>query len=99
MLEFIVLSENHSNGDMNGEFGLSLAVNFNGYKFLFDTGASNLFAVNARKLGFNVELFENIIFSHGHNDHTGGIVYIEKQKRIIAHPNIFKGRYSNDLSK
>ena len=94
MLEFIVLSENHSNGDLKGEFGLSLAVNCNNYKFLFDTGASELFAVNAQKMGFSVEVFDNIIFSHGHNDHTGGILYVEKPKRIIAHPNIFKERYS-----
>ena len=94
MLEFIVLSENHSNGDMEGEFGLSLAVKFDGYKFLFDTGASNLFSINAKKMGFSVDMFENVIFSHGHSDHSGGVVYIKEPKRIIAHPNIFKARYS-----
>lgn len=93
-MEFIVLSENHSNGSMQGEHGLSFAVSFNGYKFLFDTGNSDLFKINAQKMGFSVDYFENIVFSHGHSDHTNGILHLGKRKRIIAHPEVFRNRYS-----
>ena len=94
MLETIVLSENHDNGSMKGEFGLSLYVNFNGYKFLFDTGLSDLFLKNGKELGIDVDEIENVIISHGHSDHTNGLVYLKKPKRIIVHPEVFKDRYS-----
>ena len=94
MLEFVVLSENHGNCSLKGEAGLSLFVNFNGYKFLFDTGASDLFIENAKKLGINVEDIDNVVLSHGHSDHTNGIKFLKMEKRVIAHPLVFKERYS-----
>lgn len=94
MLNVVVLSENHSNCSLKGEPGLSLFVNFNGYKFLFDTGASDLFIQNAKKLGIDVEDVDNVVISHGHSDHTNGIKFLQMEKRIIAHPAIFKERYS-----
>ncbi|MBQ8425072.1 MAG: MBL fold metallo-hydrolase [Clostridia bacterium] len=95
MFNILVLSENRSNGKLEGEFGLSLLVNFNGYKFLFDTGASDLFIRNAKAFGIDVDIMaENVIISHGHSDHTNGLKYLKNAKRIILHPSAFKMRYS-----
>lgn len=99
MLNILVLSENHSNGKLMGEAGLSLLVNFNGFKFLFDTGASDLFIKNAKMLGIDVDsMAETVIISHGHSDHTNGLKYLKNPKRIILHPDAFKVRYSMRLN-
>lgn len=55
------------------EHGLSFYVELNGKKVLFDTGASERFIQNARKLGIDLSQVEILVISHGHYDHTGGI--------------------------
>ena len=46
----IILSDNIADGDFQGEWGLSIYIEYNGKNFLLDTGASNLFVQNANKL-------------------------------------------------
>ena len=41
----IVLSDNIADGDFQGEWGLSIYIEYNGKNFLLDTGASNLFVM------------------------------------------------------
>lgn len=59
---------------------------------LFDTGYSDVFMKNAKKMGIDLDRVNKIVLSHGHNDHTGGLVYYLKEKRnaeVIAHPDVF----------
>lgn len=58
---------------LQGEHGLSLLVEVEGHKVLFDTGASDLFIRNARLMGIDLREVEYLILSHGHRDHTGGL--------------------------
>ena len=46
-----VLIDNISCGEMEGEWGLSIYIEYNEKNILLDTGASDLFAKNAKKLG------------------------------------------------
>jgi 7,8-dihydropterin-6-yl-methyl-4-(beta-D-ribofuranosyl)aminobenzene 5'-phosphate synthase len=39
-------------------------------------------------------MVETVIISHGHSDHTNGLMYLKNPKRIILHPEAFKMRYS-----
>ncbi len=55
------------------EHGLSLYIEENGKKYLFDTGQSGVFLKNAKELGVNLEHLDGIILSHGHYDHCGGL--------------------------
>ncbi len=55
------------------EHGLSLYIEFDGKKILFDTGQTGAFLDNARKLDKPVEDVDYIIISHGHYDHSGGV--------------------------
>jgi len=89
-LKITVLSDNNSsNPEYKSEHGLSLLIEDHGKKYLFDTGASDLFCKNTNKLNIDCKDFTKVIISHGHYDHTGGLTQI-KNKDIYIHPDIFK---------
>ncbi len=94
MFKFIILSENRDNDIFKGEGGLSIYLEVNGNRFLLDTGYSSLFLDNASKLGIDVDNLDLVVFTHGHSDHTNGVTYLSPGKKIIIHPEGFKGRYS-----
>lgn len=56
------------------EHGLSFYIETVNHKLLMDTGATDAFLVNAEKLGVDLKKVEAVIVSHGHYDHTGGIL-------------------------
>lgn len=72
---FTVLAENHaaSSPFLNGEHGLSIFIETDDLNALFDTGSSNLFYKNSRKLEIEIYGADAIILSHGHCDHSGGL--------------------------
>lgn len=60
------------------EHGLSLYIETKKHKLLIDTGATEAFTGNARKLGVNLKQVDLLILSHGHYDHSGGILSFAK---------------------
>lgn len=54
--------------------GLSFYVETENHKMLFDTSPSDLVLLNARKLGVDLTAVDTVILSHGHYDHSGGIL-------------------------
>ena len=99
-LEIVVLAENRvgrGHPDLMAENGLSLYVTSPEGDFLFDTGLINAFLVNADLLGIDLgKKVHQIVFSHGHRDHTGGIyAYLKKFKQadMICHFNIFNRKF------
>jgi 7,8-dihydropterin-6-yl-methyl-4-(beta-D-ribofuranosyl)aminobenzene 5'-phosphate synthase len=78
------------------EHGLSLYIETDNKKILFDTGQSGLFLQNAQKLGINIENIDTLVLSHGHNDHTGGLYpFLEKNSKakVYAKKDIFTPKY------
>lgn len=80
-----------------GEPGLSFHIEDGKKSILFDTGYSDIVISNAKALNIDLSTVSNIVISHGHNDHTGGLRYLYndwylKNKRIIAHPYAFNNR-------
>jgi len=56
-----------------GEWGLSVYVEFEGKRYLLDTGASHLFAKNAGVMGVDLSKIDMGILSHAHFDHSDGM--------------------------
>lgn len=74
-LQITTLIENQcdDNGELLFEHGLSLYIESDGKKILFDTGQSGNFMKNAKVLGKDLNALDYCILSHGHYDHTGGL--------------------------
>lgn len=53
--------------------GLSLYIEHDEKKILFDLGPNNLYQKNAKKLGIGLKEVDYLIISHGHYDHGTGI--------------------------
>lgn len=72
-----------------GEFGLSFFVGSRKKKILFDTGSSGAFLANAAAMGIGLRDLDYVVLSHGHNDHTGGLVPLV---RYLAEERIRSGK-------
>jgi 7,8-dihydropterin-6-yl-methyl-4-(beta-D-ribofuranosyl)aminobenzene 5'-phosphate synthase len=79
------------------EHGLSILIEANKRKVLFDTGQSgDVFLHNVKKLNINLSKLDSIVLSHGHYDHTGGltsVLNVAKKPKIYVHPDVFRKKY------
>ena len=73
-MKITVLAENTSFSDsFRCEHGLSLFIETDACRILFDMGQTDLFAENAEKLGIDLTSVDFAVLSHGHYDHGGGL--------------------------
>lgn len=98
-IKITTLSENTATRmNLLAEWGLSILVEGDGYKILLDTGQSFSAAYNALALGIDLSQIDRIVFSHGHLDHTGGLLHIltmvKGKVEVIAHPDIWALKYA-----
>ena len=97
-----IITENTVVGKRDGlyaEHGFSLFLERPGLRMLFDTGPAGIATLhNAPRLGIDLRVADAIALSHGHADHTGGLLgvlrTIGKPIPVFAHPGIFGDRYS-----
>ena len=69
----IVDNKRDKNKRLGSEWGLSLLIEYSGKKILLDTGGSDLFIKNLKKLGMDVADVDHAILSHAHCDHANGM--------------------------
>jgi 7,8-dihydropterin-6-yl-methyl-4-(beta-D-ribofuranosyl)aminobenzene 5'-phosphate synthase len=63
-----------------GEWGYSAFVEVDGHKMVYDTGASpNVAFANAKLLKVNLSDVEEVILSHNHWDHVGGLMSLRNE--------------------
>ncbi len=72
-MRITVISDNIGCGDLKGEWGLSFFIEFCGKRYLLDTGGSDLFISNAKKLGIDISGVDHAVLSHAHYDHSLGM--------------------------
>ncbi|MFC1799170.1 MBL fold metallo-hydrolase, partial [Thermodesulfobacteriota bacterium] len=79
------------------EWGLSILVEVDDTRILVDTGRSIVASHNARLMGTEMQNVDKILFSHGHEDHTGGLLDLLAMRNtpieIIAHPEVWSPKY------
>lgn len=90
-LKITILNDNTAGRWCRSEHGLSYLVEAD-KKVLFDTASSDLIGYNAKILGVDLKEIETIVLSHGHDDHTGGLMLFEGQE-LICHPDVFLKRF------
>ena len=73
-MKLTVLTENTACRDsLTPEHGLSLYIETETARILFDAGQSCAFAHNAEMLGVDLRSVDFAVLSHGHYDHGGGL--------------------------
>jgi 7,8-dihydropterin-6-yl-methyl-4-(beta-D-ribofuranosyl)aminobenzene 5'-phosphate synthase len=92
MAKLHILVDNQKGHQMAGEHGLSIFIESD-VNILFDSGQSDLFIRNARKMGLDLNSLSAIALSHGHDDHGNGLKFL-KGFKLFAHPLCFSRRYS-----
>jgi len=111
-MELKVLVDNNTIIDRYylGEPAVSYLIRDGDTKILFDVGYSDIFIKNALKMNESLMDINYVVISHGHNDHTGGLVPLAKfyseakaeninhiNPTVIAHPDAFLYKeYSGD---
>ena len=105
-LKISILADNNTKRDSHllAEHGLSLYIECDDLKLLFDTGDTDVYLKNAAKMGIDIQSIDIISFSHHHYDHVGGLRYFPKQNRkikLVAQKYAFYPRvdYVSNLAK
>jgi len=82
-----VLSTMLTDSDGIGEWGFAALVEVDGYRVLFDTGARRETVLhNAEELKVDLAQVADVVLSHHHVDHTGGLLTLRQALRAKS-PN------------
>lgn len=79
------------------EHGLSLYIETEKHRILFDMGQTDLFSQNAGKLGIDLGEVDLAVLSHGHYDHGGGMkrfLEINERAPIYVNRDAFQPHYN-----
>jgi len=97
----ILVDDSPGAGDLQAEHGLSVWIEADHFRVLFDTGAGATALDNARRLGFEPAEIDAIAISHGHYDHTGGMpatLAACHKAHVFLHPDALRERYARSTS-
>jgi 7,8-dihydropterin-6-yl-methyl-4-(beta-D-ribofuranosyl)aminobenzene 5'-phosphate synthase len=97
-LRFTILVDDSPGAEgLQSEHGLSVWIEADHFRVLFDTGQGMTAMENARRLGLEPAEIDAVAISHGHNDHTGGLpgtLAACQKAHLFLHPAALRERYS-----
>lgn len=94
-----VLVENATpSGRFAARHGLSLYLESEGARILFDVGPDESFLTNALEIGVDVRAAHAVVISHGHSDHGGGLrAYLDATSGLAAPAPIYVNKRAFEL--
>jgi 7,8-dihydropterin-6-yl-methyl-4-(beta-D-ribofuranosyl)aminobenzene 5'-phosphate synthase len=99
-MKIITIVENTSeNEQLQCEHGLCLFIETKEHHVLMDTGQTDLFSDNMKKLGIDPSSIDTAVLSHGHFDHGGGLLKFAEMcpdVPIYMRENVFGDFYAKD---
>jgi 7,8-dihydropterin-6-yl-methyl-4-(beta-D-ribofuranosyl)aminobenzene 5'-phosphate synthase len=101
-IHIVVLIDNNAFAEgLETAWGLSIYVEVDGTRILFDTGPDpGVLERNSKRLGIDLSRIDVVVISHGHGDHTGGLVYIASVKpgvKVFIPPDTWLYSYVKGL--
>ena len=94
-----LIEDTKGRSDLINAHGLSFYIETKMHKIILDLGPSEKTIYNAKTLGVDLSEVDTVILSHGHYDHSGGIIPFTKinDKAIIyMQDNVTKEYYADD---
>jgi len=96
MKAICLIADDRALSNLEIEHGLAFYIETPEFKLLLDTGKSDLFIENASKLGVDLARIDFLVISHGHYDHTGGLLdflKINHKAKVIIQKDAFDEKY------
>lgn len=95
-MKITVLMENSTpSGRFAAAHGLSLFLETNGARILFDVGPDENFLANALEAGVDVRSAHAVVISHGHSDHGGGLrAYLDCTRSLPAPAPVYVAQHA-----
>ena len=99
-MRIVTLVENScGNENCIAEHGLSIYIETDNHKLLLDTGQTDAVVKNAEALSIDLSAVDTVILSHGHYDHSGGILpfsQINHTAQIIMQKSAAEPHFNGD---
>jgi 7,8-dihydropterin-6-yl-methyl-4-(beta-D-ribofuranosyl)aminobenzene 5'-phosphate synthase len=86
---------------IRAEHGFSVLIERGDTRILFDTGQSDVFWHNAGVMGKDLAAVDSVVLSHGHYDHTGGLLSLARfngSPLVIGHKDVFAPRFKKQVN-
>lgn len=99
-MKITALVENRSNCELTPVHGLSLYIETERHKLLFDLGPDDTLLKNAGKRGIDLGGADTVIISHGHYDHGGALaafLKINHTAKVYVQRRAFEKHFSKSL--
>ncbi len=99
-MEITSLVENTSNCELKAKHGLSLYIETQKHRILFDLGPDRTLFDNAKKRNIDLTRIDMVIISHGHSDHGGALrdfLKINSIAKVYVQRKAFEPHYSKTL--
>ncbi len=100
MIKITLLCNDKAKENFYSEHGFSALIEREDLSFIFDTGSTDIFLKNLKILDKDINKIDNIIISHGHYDHFGGLRYLNvknKKFNVWTKDEIFIPKYSKKV--